>query len=352
MNRFPTKQEIESPRVSLFLEYSEEGLNEILIYAIGQFDNDIVQSALEYGANPNANYIENSLFSGVLEKFMMDATIPKTPIEHAVYHDNSIALRHLMDYGGKVVETSAYFQHRCPVVRMCQQNKLKCLAEYIETMKHIDMPLNFSYSRSLIGFAIQFGNKDLYDFLISKGAHKRGYVFNGLEYESIPNVFNVLFKSHKDLNTIIDMLHFLESRGVSMDKESYDCHIYPYEFAMKSKHSLAILKHFISRGVSFEQPDHHAIFPAIESADDETVHYIIKHSTNINVKTSYGDSPIDFALEIERYDIIAKLLERGVDFNYEKAISHSVKDKTSTLIDIFFHYQLKKDGLKSIWNLS
>lgn len=351
MNRFPTQSEIEYPNVELFSEYSKEGLNEILIYAIGHQNNEIVQLALEYGANPNANYIENSPFSGVFEKFMMDATIPGTPIEHAVYHNNSIALRHLMNYGGKVVETSAYFQHRCPVVRMCQQSKLECLDEYIKTMKHIDMPINHKYSNSLIGFAIQFGNKDLYDFLISRGAHKRGYVFNGSEYVAMPNVFSILFKRHTNLNTIIDMLTFLESRGVSMDRAIYD-YLYPYELAMKSEHRLAILKHMASRGINFERSNHHAIFSAIESGDEATIHYIIEHSTNINVKTTYGDSPIDIALKNENFAIIPILLEKGVEFNYETAISYSVKDKTSKVIDIFFQHQLKRDGLKSLWNLS
>jgi ankyrin repeat protein len=350
MKRTPTQSEIQNPNISKLSEFTEEGLHDILIYAIQHHNNGMVKTLLDYGANPNFNNDANGSFLMIMDKFIEDATVDKTPIEFAIRYNNPIAMKHLLDYGGIVVNSSPFLVHRSPILKLCRTKNFECLAPFIETMEHIDMPIGNTWGKSLVGISIEYRNKDLYDFLVGLGANPYGNTFSNGRYIKNKNVFNVIFRTNYDVDQIIDMLEFLQSRDISIHGLPDHFH-YPYEQVMSSKHSLKLLQYMISKGVDIEKNNHHAILSSIGIADEETLQFIIEQSKNLNVKSNHNKTPIDIALYHKRLDLVKVFLELGVDYSYDDMIKLAVEDKSNEIIDLFFNHELKKDGLTSLWGL-
>lgn len=211
-------------------------------------------------------------------------------------------------------------------------NKLKIVKLLVEYGLEIE-PENDYEDYSSLELAVESNNKDILDYLISKGANI--------------NFINAQGKTLLDAAIVknnYEMIEYLISKGIKMDKEILSSSIY---YAIEKNSSLKIIKYLISKGADLRSSSLEGlispIFQALKNNNYEVLEFLVNDELDIYDLDANENTPLDIAIYNKDYKAINLLLEK-IEFANNKSFKSlftllMVNDSVSTNL---FKEKLKK----------
>ena len=270
-----------------------------------------------------------------------------TPLIYAILEGDILIIQYFIDSG---IDVNYSYNNQLPLEIAIRWSRLEVVKLLVKNGANIDKNITDYYGKeiSILGYAIQYNEVEIVDYLISQGAklnfkNSNNETLYDIAYKYLlPGNFGILdhlinYNIEGFTNKIVwDSIYIIYENNILFFKKLIECGLdinlknkeneTLIEFAVKYNNE-EIVEYLIERGVDINmktKENKSLIEVALDVEDKDMIECLIKHGVDINTKTKENKSLIEVALDIKNEDIIEYLIEEGIDININSNLVDSI----------------------------